>query len=105
MNTVCVCLCGLSISLYMLLPPMRLDNLSAVSFGDEKDEQFSCLLSVLVTTTVLGCQISLSQHYSLTHLPNITGLAENEADWQPDHCHLAVVLCLLSVTVLHWKRF
>lgn len=81
--------------------PVWWDNLSAAAFRNEKDKQSSCLLSVLVTSIVSRWQISLSQRNSLTHLPNITGLAENEADWQPDHCHLAVALCLLSVTVLH----
>lgn len=108
--SVCVYVCGLSISIHvllllLLLPPMRLGNISAVSSSNEKDEQSSCLLSVLVTTTISGCQISPSQRYSLTRLPNIRELAENEADWQPDHCHLAAVLCLLPVTLLHWKGF
>ena len=49
-----------------------------------KTGKSSCLLSVLVTATIWCCQISLSQHYSFTNLPNIIGLAENEADWQTD---------------------
>lgn len=96
MNSVCV------VFLYQYIA-MRLENLSAAAFSNDKDEQSSSLLSVFVS--ILYFQIPLSQHYSLTNLPNITALAENEADWQPEHCHLAVVLCQLSVTVLHWKLY
>lgn len=105
----CECVCGPSMSVYvwgcrrhhqydwtMYLP---------AAFSTMKDERSSCLLC-----------FGHHPHFRLPDLSRPTlqaqpicqtrqGWLKRRADWQPDHCRLAVVPCLLSVTVSHWKCF